>query len=262
MEAYVHQLLERDGLETLLIKDDELVQEVKRLDSDMQMLVYENYSKFISATDTIRTMKNNVNDMKAEMDALVKNMEGIASRMQVVNSFLGDKRAKVDKLVSVRRLLKRLDFLFDLPINLNRYVQAQDFALAVTCYAKAIDILRQHTHVPSFKSIQRESDQIIAGVRDELQRRLRQQADATATATPATPDQLAQYVHLLLELGVPNAELQTQITALQRMLALQQQQQQQQQQFAPREKLEGFQTATARDLARAMETLQASKWPP
>jgi hypothetical protein len=209
MEAYVHQLLECDGLETLLIKDDELVQEVKRLDSDMQMLVYENYSKFISATDTIRTMKNNVNDMKAEMDALVKNMEGIASRMQVVNSFLGGKRAKVDKLVSVRRLLKRLDFLFDLPINLNRYVQRQDFAMAVTCYAKAIDILRQHTHVPSFKSIQRESDQIIAGVRDELQRRLAQQADATAVAT--TPTQLAQYVHLLLELGVPKAELQTQV---------------------------------------------------
>eukprot|EP00952_Eustigmatos_sp_NYUAD-ZCMA_P011723 47434-Eustigmatos_ZCMA.PRE.1 len=59
------------------------------------MLVYENYSKFISATDTIRKMKNNVNDMKAEMDSLVKNMEGIASRMGTVNSFLAGKRAKV-----------------------------------------------------------------------------------------------------------------------------------------------------------------------
>ncbi len=204
MEAYVRTLLQQDGLETLLTKDDELVQEVKRLDSDMQMLVYENYSKFISATDTIRTMKNNVNDMKAEMDALVKNMEGIASRMQVVNSFLGGKRAKVDKLVSVRRLLKRLDFLFDLPINLNRYVQRQDYAMAVTCYTKAIDILRQHTHVPSFKSIQRESDQIIGGVRDELQRRV----SSSLQDDTISPAQLAQYVRLLLELGTPKAELQ------------------------------------------------------
>jgi hypothetical protein len=31
----------------------------------------------------------------------------------------------VDKLVAVRRLLKRLEFLFDLPINLTRYVQRQ-----------------------------------------------------------------------------------------------------------------------------------------
>jgi hypothetical protein len=28
--------------------------EIKALDSDMQTLVYENYNKFISATDTIR----------------------------------------------------------------------------------------------------------------------------------------------------------------------------------------------------------------
>lgn len=68
-----------------------------------QMLVYENYSKFISATDTIRKMKNNVNEMKSEMDSLVKNMEGIASRMQTVNSFLGGKRAKVRGLDSMKQ---------------------------------------------------------------------------------------------------------------------------------------------------------------
>ena len=33
--------------------------------------------------------------MKAEMDALARNMEGIAGRMQVVNAFLAGKRAKV-----------------------------------------------------------------------------------------------------------------------------------------------------------------------
>lgn len=33
--------------------------------------------------------------MKSEMDALAKNMEGIAGRMQVVNAFLAGKRAKV-----------------------------------------------------------------------------------------------------------------------------------------------------------------------
>ena len=40
-----------DGLQS---KYTEMVQEIKSLDSDMQMLVYENYSKFITATDTIR----------------------------------------------------------------------------------------------------------------------------------------------------------------------------------------------------------------
>jgi len=38
-------------------KEAEMVQHIKSLDSDMQTLVYENYNKFISATDTIRTVR-------------------------------------------------------------------------------------------------------------------------------------------------------------------------------------------------------------
>lgn len=45
--------------------------EIKSLDGDMQMLVYENYNKFISATDTIRNMKSNVDGMGANMEELM-----------------------------------------------------------------------------------------------------------------------------------------------------------------------------------------------
>jgi hypothetical protein len=44
----------------LLQRSNELSLEIKELESDMQMLVYENYNKFISATDTIQEMKNKV----------------------------------------------------------------------------------------------------------------------------------------------------------------------------------------------------------
>ncbi len=45
---------------SLLKLDDEMVRFIKKLDSDIRMLVYENYNKFIDATDTIRKMKQNV----------------------------------------------------------------------------------------------------------------------------------------------------------------------------------------------------------
>lgn len=41
-------------------RSNELSSEIKELDSDMQMLVYENYNKFIVATDTIQQMKQKV----------------------------------------------------------------------------------------------------------------------------------------------------------------------------------------------------------
>ena len=35
-------------------QEQTMVKDIRSLDSDMQTLVYENYNKFISATDTIR----------------------------------------------------------------------------------------------------------------------------------------------------------------------------------------------------------------
>ena len=49
-----------------------MLSEIKSLDSDMQMLVYENYNRFISATDTVRTMKSNVDGMDSSMQDLEK----------------------------------------------------------------------------------------------------------------------------------------------------------------------------------------------
>lgn len=68
------------------------VREVKKLDSDMQMLVYENYNKFISATDTIRKMAQNVEGMETEMTDLKSSMDRIADSSATVNASLEGKR--------------------------------------------------------------------------------------------------------------------------------------------------------------------------
>ena len=67
---YLQSLLRTTRLDALLAKHTEMSSEIKNLDSDMQMLVYENYNRFISATDTIRTMKSNVDGMDTSMQEL------------------------------------------------------------------------------------------------------------------------------------------------------------------------------------------------
>ncbi len=69
-DRYLGQLLRSTRLDGLLSKHVEMSTEIKVLDSDMQMLVYENYNKFISATDTIRSMKSNVDGMDSNMHEL------------------------------------------------------------------------------------------------------------------------------------------------------------------------------------------------
>ncbi len=58
--SYVKRLIQTDESMSLLKLDNEMVRYIKKLDSDIRMLVYENYNKFIVATDTIRKMKQNV----------------------------------------------------------------------------------------------------------------------------------------------------------------------------------------------------------
>ena len=51
---HVFSWFQERSLTELMDKETEMVRHIKLLDSDMQTLVYENYNKFISATDTIR----------------------------------------------------------------------------------------------------------------------------------------------------------------------------------------------------------------
>ncbi|RLN94073.1 hypothetical protein BBJ28_00024738, partial [Nothophytophthora sp. Chile5] len=97
-KTYV-KLLESRGLNDLLATDDQLIREIKELDTNMQMLVYENYNKFISATDTIRKMKNNVASMEDEVGRVVASMDAITAKSESINVALAPHRSKVEKLI-------------------------------------------------------------------------------------------------------------------------------------------------------------------
>lgn len=54
------------------------------------------------------------------MSSLLEKVQSVASTTNTVGTNLDANRVKVDKLVSVKRLLKKLQFLFDLPTRLQR----------------------------------------------------------------------------------------------------------------------------------------------
>ena len=52
--TYVKRLLEKEGLEGVLQVEGALLGEIRGLDGERKALVYDNYSKLIAATDTIK----------------------------------------------------------------------------------------------------------------------------------------------------------------------------------------------------------------
>ena len=53
-DTYLSNMIKQRSLTELMDEETKMVTQIRALDSDMQTLVYENYNKFISATDTIR----------------------------------------------------------------------------------------------------------------------------------------------------------------------------------------------------------------
>ncbi|CDH48840.1 vacuolar protein sorting-associated protein 51homolog [Lichtheimia corymbifera JMRC:FSU:9682] len=171
---YFSRLLKEKTLSGLIKRDNELVAEIREIDGDMKTLVYENYSKFISATDTIRKMKSNVESMESEMSRLNDSMNSITQQCTNITNALGPNREKIQRLTNVHNLLKRLQFIFELPDRLGRCLANGHYAQAVKYYTKAKRLLNHYQHLSAFKGIERDSETIINKIRDEIWKNAKQ----------------------------------------------------------------------------------------
>ncbi|GAB2226453.1 hypothetical protein Drorol1_Dr00022261 [Drosera rotundifolia] len=107
-DRYMSLLVQKSNMETLLQRHVEMAAEIKNLDTDLQMLVYENYNKFISATETIKRMKNNIVGMEANMEQLLDKILSVQSRSDGVNTSLFEKREHIERLHRTRNLLRKV----------------------------------------------------------------------------------------------------------------------------------------------------------
>ncbi|CAG8458877.1 847_t:CDS:10 [Diversispora eburnea] len=135
--------------------------EIRQLDGDMKTLVYENYSKFISATDTIRKMKSNVESMESEMQQLSQNITEISNVNSSMNTILGPKREKIRQLTGVHDLLKKIQFIFELPKRLKHCLDQNSYTQAVKYYAKTSRLLEHYRSLSVFSSIEVECKEIM-----------------------------------------------------------------------------------------------------
>jgi hypothetical protein len=56
----IFESFQESSLKQVMDQESEIIRDTQSLHSDMQTLVYENYNKFISATDTIRKVLTSV----------------------------------------------------------------------------------------------------------------------------------------------------------------------------------------------------------
>lgn len=145
--------------------------EIKNLDTDLQMLVYENYNKFISATDTIKRMKTNIVGMESNMEQLLAKITSVQSRSDTVNASLFDKRENIEKLHRTRNLLRKVQFIYDLPTRLNKCIKTTAYADAVRFFTGAKPIFEAYGDT-SFQDCKKASEEAMDLVKQNLQAKL------------------------------------------------------------------------------------------
>ncbi|XP_027349423.1 vacuolar protein sorting-associated protein 51 homolog [Abrus precatorius] len=168
---HMNALARKSNLEGLLQRHVEMVAEIKNLDTDLQMLVYENYNKFICATDTIKRMKSNILGMEANMEQLLEKIMSVQSRSDSVNTSLCENREHIEKLHRTRNLLRKIQFIYDLPDRLGKCIKSEAYADAVRFYTGAMPIFKTYGD-SSFLDCKRASEEAIAIIVKNLQGKL------------------------------------------------------------------------------------------
>lgn len=172
-DAFTQQHVVRSDMHTLLETEERLSLQVRTLDSTMQTLVYENYSKFISATDAIKSIGVSVNAKEEGMQRLSRGMKVIDEQTRQVEDELGSLRDAVAEKVRVKRLLTRLDSLLKLPETLKQDIANGNYRKATKSYLSAHSILSKHSvGFESLKTIETECHDILAVMVKTLRRKL------------------------------------------------------------------------------------------
>eukprot|EP00055_Hartaetosiga_balthica_P012913 m.64233 g.64233 ORF g.64233 m.64233 type:complete len:906 (-) comp8107_c0_seq1:1436-4153(-) len=196
-ERYFLKLLCEEPLRSLIKKETAMNREVKSLESDMQTLVYENYNKFISATDTIRHMKDKVDSMEEEMEKLQKHMQETAAMSTVINNALRPQREEIRGLVATHTTLQQFQFLFELPTRLQECLDMGMKEQAITYYLKGLRGFEDYKEKESFKNILTSCEGIMTKLHDELSDHL--------NSPTSTTKEVQEVISLLARLGMDDS---------------------------------------------------------
>ncbi|VDL81317.1 unnamed protein product [Nippostrongylus brasiliensis] len=200
VDAYLSAQLKEKNLDELVKEEEEMVTSVRRLDSDVHQLVYENYNKFLTATSTVRKIQDEFNLLDSEMESLSSNMKNISALIGELSGVLGGSREGVAQLGSSYKVVKGLQSIFELPNTLQASLNEGKYGDVVRVYQLAQNGLKKYADIKSIVEVQRKIDAIIAQTENQLIRVISGPTDDVESVAEATG--------LLVKLGKTSSEVQ------------------------------------------------------
>ncbi|KAH7639298.1 vacuolar protein sorting 51 [Dermatophagoides farinae] len=164
-DIYMIKILKESRLSELMDTEQMLYKQIQTLDSEMQTLIYENYNKFISATETVKKMTSHFDKMEHELNLLSTNMDKITSRSNDIAKNLNGKREQLTQMSAKNTLLEKIQFILELPNKMKQLIDRNEYNKAVDDYLNAKYSLDKFAHLSSFRNIQTDCNEMLAEIR-------------------------------------------------------------------------------------------------
>ncbi|GMT29156.1 hypothetical protein PFISCL1PPCAC_20453, partial [Pristionchus fissidentatus] len=199
VDAYVSKLLKEKSLDALVAEEEQMVNCVRRLDSDVHQIVYENYNKFLTATSSVRKIEKEFKHLDSEMQSLGKSMSSISRLVNELSPVIDGKKGKASTLARSYRTVHAVQFVSELPATLQSLLDEHQYSELVRLYLKADNSLKPYVDVPNVAEVLDKVKEIVAVAETELRARVGASASSVEAAGEA--------ISLLSRLGVPEDQL-------------------------------------------------------
>lgn len=184
-QVYLKEFVRDRTLVQVIEKNNELFTESKALDNDQQTLVYENYSKFMAASDTLSELHKQMSALDSDLADLKSSVSKINSNYGALEDSMGMKWKQIRKLDTMEKDLNKLKYLSELPQMFKRALaeyQAQPetqkdatvFEEPTRYYGDYCDILTDYKQTKFMVSLYGEIKSYIQRIKTYLNKQLEQ----------------------------------------------------------------------------------------
>ncbi|KAK9472197.1 Vps51/Vps67-domain-containing protein [Dipodascopsis tothii] len=156
-QAYLSKIIKDSGARELLGTESTLLHEIRTLEAEGKALVYDNYNKLISATETIKSMRGSMDPLQPTTSALEPAVAHIAEVSTALISTLSERRrdSGADAPLSGKRAAI-VRYMLEAPGELRRLVAAGERAEALERWRELDPLLAKWAAVGGVAEVRQE----------------------------------------------------------------------------------------------------------
>ena len=153
--AYIKHVLETQSLGELLRTYNGVLTDIRALDAEKKALVYDNYSKLIAATETIRRMRQNMDPLNPMASTLDPAIASIYERAQGIKAELRESmpakerreremsEEEREKVAKEKRAKEVVEKVLDTPERIRKLISEDDEDEAKILWASTLALLKR-----------------------------------------------------------------------------------------------------------------------